>query len=486
MKRFFSLIVLAGCMVGPNYHPPHVSVPLQFTESADSTPLSDDALCLWWEQFEDPVLNDLIRQAVTSNFDYRIALEQMFQARAEYQIESSFLWPTIDLNASAVRSRFSQTVSDFQSSNVQASGAPNTLSSGATVGRVSAVQNFFQVGFDAIWELDFWGKFRRAKRETYDLWEASGYTAQNVLIMVISEVARSYTSIRGLQTQVELLQKKIKAEEEGLKLAQDLFQSGLNSEIELAAFILAIENDKATLPRLEIALKQTLYSLGVVLGKPSEEIVSILEAAGPIPKAVGRVSSGLPSELLRRRPDIRAAERQLAASAEEIGVNVANLFPHIALTGDRFGYESNKLSRLFSPMSRYWTIGPSVNWNVLDFGKIRGEIAVAKSLHRQAFLNYEKTVIAALQDVEGALVAYYEEEKRYSYLYSAYEAQNLTYLLTQNLFNAGLVSWIELLEALKIAIDAELFLIQSSQSMTFNLISLYKALGGDWECTCTP
>lgn len=500
MKRTAWVMItlgLAGCMVGPNYHEPQIAMPSQFVEDQEAAGCTDEELCQWWTQFEDPLLDSLIEEAAFANYDYRIALEQIVEARAQYKIQSSYLWPEIDLNATAVRNRFSQNVFTSAASAESFAGgnaaAKSTSGGSAAAGSTSGgngmfgppVQNFFQVGFDAIWELDFWGKFRRGKRAAYDQWEASGFNAQNVLITTISEVARNYVLIRSLQQQIEVEIKKIRSLEEQLRLSDVLFKAGLDNEIQVEALLASLESERAALPVLETSLQQTIYALAVLLGKQPEELAYAFDEAAPIPMGMGRVPAGLPSDLLRRRPDVRSAERQLAAATEQIGVNVANLFPHISLTGDAIGYEANRTHKWFSAASRYWTIGPSINWDLIDFGRTRGQIAVANSLQRQSLLSYEQTVISSLQDVEGALVAYFEEEKRNLFLYEQVEADRRSLKLTEDLFQAGLVDESQVLQAMTILFTAESSLIQSDQALTTDLIAVYKALGGDWKCTST-
>jgi outer membrane protein, multidrug efflux system len=478
------LLSLTGCMVGPDYHSPEIAMPSEFSEENHAEFVTDEELCQWWKQFEDPFLDALIEQAYLANYDLRIATEQIVEARAQYQIQGSYLWPEIDLNATAVRSRFSQSLATSATALSAASGtAPSTSITSGTTGSplVAPIQNFFQVGFDAIWELDFFGKFRRGKRAAYDLWEASRETAQNVMITVLSEVARDYVAIRALQQQIDLTKEKIWADEQELFLAEVLFKAGLDDQIQVESFLSTLESDKATLPILETTLKQTIYALAILLGRQPEGFVAEFDALAPIPSGIEKVPAGLPSDLLRRRPDIRAAERQLAAATEQIGVSVANLFPHIYLTGNGYGFESSRVNKWIIGKSRYWSVGPSLNWDLIDFGRTRGQIAVANSLQRQALFTYEQTVISSLQDVEGALVAYFEEQKRMASFEIQVTADRRSFELTADLFEAGLIDESQVLDAYKTVLDSESSLIQSQQALTSDLIALYKALGGDWE-----
>jgi outer membrane protein, multidrug efflux system len=479
------LVLLTGCMVGPKYKQPETAMPSEFVENKADGYLSDADLCEWWKQFDDPLLDSLIEEAAEKNYDLRIALEQIIEARAQYKVQGSYLWPEIDLNAVATRNRYSQNIFTTASSATSfASAKESSVSRGSMFG--PAIQNFFQVGFDAVWELDVWGKYRRGKQAAFDQWEASEFNAQNVLITVISEVARDYVSIRSLQQQIELTKRKIKADKRELELTKVLFDAGLDSWIQTDSIIATLESDEAALPVLESSLKTTIYALAVVLGKQPESLANAFEEITPIPSGLGRVPAGLPSDLLRRRPDIRQAERQLAAATEEIGIAVSGLFPSISLTGNGYGYESNKVKNWLSFPSSYWSIGPSVNWDLINFGKTRGQINIAKSVQRQALFTYEQTVITALQDVEGALVSFFEEQKRNLHLYEEMAATQDSLRLTEDLFQAGLADELAALEALKTWLSSEITLTQSKQALTSDLISLYKALGGNWTCSSTP
>lgn len=486
--KLFCLFFLTGCMVGPNYHKPETAMPSAFEENQNGEDATDEDLCRWWKQFEDPLLDSLIEEAAKANYDLRIAIEQIVEARAQYKIQSSALWPEIDLTAAATRSRFSQNLfTSTSNATSTASGvSPSSVVSSDAISTPGTIQNFFQVGFDSIWELDFWGKFRRGKHAAFDLWEASKDTAQNVLITIVSEVARDYVTIRALQAQIELTERKIWADERELELAQVLFDAGLDNQIQVEGLLATLESDRATLPVLQTNLQQTIYALAILLGRQPEGFAAEFEEKAPIPFGAGKVPAGLPSDLLRRRPDIRATERQLAATTEQIGVAVADLFPHISLTGNTYGFESNQQNKWLIASSRYWNVGPSVRWDLIDFGRTYGQIAVNNSLQRQALLTYEQKVISSLQDVEGALVAYFEEQKRMVDFEAQVAANNRALTLTEDLFEAGLVDESQVLTALKTLIDSENNLLLSEQALTSDLIALYKALGGEWECFSSP
>ncbi len=494
MKVFlvFCLLFITSCMVGPNYCEPEMDMPVEFIEAASVENAFDCDLYHWWNQFEDPCLDALIAKAIEANFDVRLALERIEQARAQLSLASAQLWPEIDLNATATRTRNSQ---NFLSSSSTTSSSSSTASSSSTMSS-SLYQNFFRIGLDAIWELDFFGKFRRAQRAAYYTWEASIEAAQAMLISILSEVAINYISIRALQQKIALTLELIEIDKEELLLTRDLFQAGLTSELEVDTILSTLESDQATLPTLESSLKQIVYALALLLGKQPQCLEIDLEELSCIPCGINKIPLGLPSDLLRRRPDIKQAERQLAAATEQIGVAVADLFPHISLTGTTiaggslgaasFGFESSRLNNLLKAPSRFWSIGPNILWDVIDFGKVRSNIAIQNSLQRQAFLNYEQVVTAALKDVEGALAAYCEEQKRFFLLEHQVAVNERSVELNLDLFQSGLSNDLTVLEAKKLLLIAESSLIDSQQALTSDLIAVFKALGGTWECFYMP
>lgn len=481
MKYLFPLfLLLTGCMVGPKYYEPEMCLPVEFEESPGEMG-SDDEACLWWEQFNDPVLNGLIDEALHTNYDLRLAFERIEQSRAQYRIEKSHLWPEIDFNAGAIRTRLSENLLPPPQLPIPVSGSflPRFL-------------NIFQIGFDAVWEIDFFGRIRHEKNAAYYTWEATNEEAQIVLISLLSEVAMNYINIRALQAQIDIAQKQIQTKEKELELAKQLFKMGLDNEIAVTTLISSLESDRAELFPLETAFKQSIYSLAYLLGRPPEGFIELFEEIRPIPCGFAKVPVGLPSDLLRRRPDIRMAERQLAAATEMVGSAVADLFPRVSLTGlslgggnqgTSFGYESFKLDRLLKSASRMFSLGVGLHWNLLDFGRVRATIDVKNSLQRQALLNYEQTVMGSLKEVEGALVAYYEEQLRRYALWEKVEAVQRTYDITENLYNIGLANEMQFLEAYQSLLQAKNILIGSEQALAGDLIALYKAIGGYWNCS---
>ncbi len=480
------LLLLSGCMVGPKYQKPEISMPTHFEGLPQGASSEEEHLSQWWKQFNDPVLDEVIKEALTANYDLLIALEKIGQARAQYRIERSHLWPEVDLNATATRSRISQ---NFLPPRSGANEAVTQTSGGS--GFLPGFLNIFQIGFDAIWEFDLFGKFRHMKKAAHYLWEASQDDYESVLISMLSEVAVNYMGIRALQNKIALVHEKIQIDEDELAIARSLFDVGIDNELQITTLLSAIETDHAELPVLETSLKQTVYALAYLLGRQPEGLMELFDEIRPIPTADGKLPVGIPSDLLRRRPDVRSAERQLAAATEQTGAAIADYFPHFFLSGISFSngnkagsmasLESDKLNKLFKSASRMFSVGIGMNWDLIDFGRVRGNVDVKNSLQKQALMTYEQTIIASLKDVESALVAYFEEQKRRESLLNKVEADRRTYEITKELLKTGLANEIQVIESQRSLIDSEKTFVQSEQSLAGDLIAIYKAIGGNWD-----
>lgn len=485
---FLGLSLLTGCKVGPDYHMPCSPMPLTYAEDREEqTFIPDDKdLIKWWTIFDDPFLNSLLEEAVDGSFDYRIALAQVYQAREQYWVQFTQILPEIVFDATASRFRQSQAFQD-STANIPTPATPT-----ANTTKISPIRNFFQIGFDAIWEIDLFGKLRRSADSAFDKWEAAAETSRDVKITVLSEVANTYATIAALQKKVSIAVQTIQADEELFNLSSERLQAGLGDQQEMETARAVLERDLASLRVLQIALKQKIYSLGVLLGQTPEQIVGQFDIERPIPFAVGRIPAGLPGDLLRRRHDIRSAERQLAAATEDIGVAVAQLYPSITLTGSsgsfasnplqgaNIGYASDQASKLFTGPSRVWGIGAFVEWPVLDFGRRLAAVDVQVALREQAYLNYQKIVITALQEVEQALVAYFNDEERVKNLTISTESYKRAYDLATDKFNSGLIDYTELTLVRDTWLASLSTLVDSQQALSTDLIAVYKALGGDW------
>lgn len=480
---FLSLSLMTlGCKVGPNYSPPNTPMPADFIEeqSLSTAPIADEDFVHWWEAtFHDPFLDQLLEETLQHNFDLRIAMERVFQARANYWVQFTSILPEFDSDFQATRFRTSQSFASL-------------ANAGTSSAAISPFQDFFQMGFDAIWEIDLFGKLRRAAQSAYYTWEATVEDARGVKITVLSEAANLYVAICYFQTKVDLASQLVEFDEGLADMSKERFQSGLANEEELVEALSTLEADLATLNALQTALKQNIYSLAVLLGRPPETLVEDFTINRPIPIASGKIPTSLPSDLLRRRPDIASAERSLAAQTEEIGVAVADLFPSVSLIGSsssfaanplqgaNIGFSSDRFSKLLTPPSLIWGIGTLVTWPVFDFGKRRSAVDVQKFLTNQNYLAYERTVITALQEVEVSLVTYSNEEERLDHFTKQSELDKRNLELISDQFQAGLASYTDVIQAKEKWLVSANSLTDSQRALSSDLIVIYKALGGDW------
>lgn len=456
----FSLIFLAGCAVGPNYQTPTTTLPSHFEETNKENELEAAELQTWWTTFNDPLLDVLVHEALSQNYDLKIAIEKVNEVRALYQIQAAELAPKVDLTSDVRRVRNSQTL--FDSTLL---GPP--------------YENFYQVGFDASWEIDIFGKRRRSKESAYYEYQGEIDNARDVYITLLSEIASTYIEIRAYQQRIALSKRNIVIQKELLSLTKSRFEAGLDSDIEPQDITINLKETESILPTLLSSYRQATHRLAVLLGKHPESLHDDFRQQGAIPISNATIPIGLPSDLLRRRPDIRRAERILAASTANIGVAVADLFPRFSLLGS-FGFEANKINNWIKAGSRAWTIGPSLEWPILYFGRIRANIRAQNAKQKQALFNYEQTILTSLEDVENALVSYYKEEMRNHTFKNQVESAQRKYELTRDLYLSGLIDFSSLLSADQVRVETENNLVDSTQSLSTKLVALYKSLGGEW------
>jgi multidrug efflux system outer membrane protein len=462
-----ALALLAACAVGPDYREPKLAMPAGWQEGqqkgVDIRPVE---LTQWWTSFNDALLNSLVERAVKSNLDLRIAEARIREARASRAVTASGLWPTLDVSASYKRNRTSE----------------NALALGslAPQGGGNLEQDLFKTGFDASWEIDVFGGVRRGVEAADATIDASVESRRDVLVTLLGDVAKNYIDLRGFQRRLAVARANLKAQQDTLELTRIRFQAGLTSDLEVAQAEAQVNTTAAQIPTLESALKQAAYSLDLLLGLSPGALWNDLANETTIPSLPPEVLVGLPSDLLRRRPDIRFAERELAASTAQIGAAMADLFPKFSLTGAA-GLQSISASDWFTGRSRYWSIGPTISWPIFDAGRIRANIEIRNAQQEQALNRYEKTVLAAFGDVEKSLVNYSREQARQRSLTDAVVANRRAVEMANELYVRGLNDFLNVLDTQRSLYAAENDLAQSEATMAANLVALYKALGGGWE-----
>jgi multidrug efflux system outer membrane protein len=464
-------LVAAGCTVGPDYRPPDTLVPAAWSEARyDGIDTRATDLARWWEEFNDPELTRLVQRAMGANLDLRAAEARIREARALRRVAESGSWPTVDVSGAYSRSRTSENAIAPSS---QASGG-SPFFRGSSNG-----EDLFRAGFDSSWEIDIFGGVRRSVEAADAVIDATIEDRRDVVVTLLGDIARNYIDLRGFQRRLAVTRNNLEAQQESLEIIRVRFQAGLVNDLQVAQAEAQVNSTAAVIPALEVLSKQAAHRLDVLLGIQPGELDAELSSGAPIPALPPAARVGLPSELLRRRPDIRRAERQLAAASAEIGVATADLYPKFSLSGV-FGVNSVSASDWFSAPSRFWSIGPTISWPIFDAGRIRANIEVRNARQEQALTQYEKTVLTAFEDVENALVSYAKEQVRYRSLMDAVTANRRALVLADELYKNGLVDFLNVLDSQRALYSAENDLAQSEAAMATNLVALYKALGGGW------
>jgi NodT family efflux transporter outer membrane factor (OMF) lipoprotein len=469
-------MLLAGCFaVGPDYEPPKIPVPHQWSETTANTDSHSVRLDTWWKAFNDPVLDQLISDATTSNLNFKLALERVKDARALRSATIAAGLPNLNAKSNVSR-RFNNTSSP-------ASQTGGTSSVGGGFGIGNQFINIFQMGFDAQWELDFFGGIRRAVEAADATVEAEIENSRDVQITLLGEVARNYIELRANQQLIAITYENLRAQQDTLKLTQIRQQAGLASMLEVTQAQAQADTTKAQLPNYETVVKQSIHALSVLLGKEPGALTSQLEQRSALPAIVANVTANLPSELLQRRPDIRRAERQLAAANAAVGVATAELYPKINLAAF-IGLQNMRVTD-FTPLGKSWSAASSLTMPIFNWGKLNANIDSKKAQFEQTFLTYRATVLSAFQDVENALIAYRKEQERHNALAQAVAANQLAVQLANERYQKGLTAFIDVLESQTTLYQARSLLTSSRSALAGDLVALYKALGGGWQTEAT-
>lgn len=459
-----SLILLAGCASAPEVKEPNRAVPAQWHEPTPGDAQSASAdLRSWWKTFHDPMLDSLVDRAITANHDLRIAASRVREAKAQRGVIAADQYPQVDVSGQVARNRYST-----------AGGSSTQRSSGKTE------QSLFQGGFDAQWELDLFGRIQK-NIEAADADVAAAVENQrDVLISLLAEIATNYTELRGYQRRLAIAEENIATQKDSVELTQSRYQAGIISDLNVTQAKALLASTQSQIPVLQNSIQQTIHRLGVLLGQEPGALDAELAPEKAIPATPPGIPMGLPSDLLRRRPDIRYAEHQLIASEARIAVAQTDLFPRFSLTGS-FGRSSNQIGDLTLGSSQFWGIGPAVSWPVFDAGRIRANIEVQNAKQEQAATAYEKAVLISLEETENALSSYSTEKVRQQSLQESAAATQQELALAQELYQKGLADFLNVLDAQRSLYAAQDSLVQSERALTLNAIAIYKALGGGWE-----
>lgn len=458
---------LFACSVGPKYKEPTVLLKPDFkNEEGQPQEASETIVALnkWWDQFQDPILSDLIDQSIQKNYDLQTAFERIRQVRAFYNIQNSRLFPTVDFNGSFERYATSQNLYE-------------------TPYLGPRVQNLFLLGFDVEWEIDLFGRLRNLKQAAYADLFAAKEDYRSFYITIIADVARNYTLYSSYYQQIQNLKKQVEIQKELANLYRSLAKAGLDSWDPFFASRALVRALEAKIPPVETQMQYALNRIAVLIGEDPESFQ--LEKTGPILMAKGKVPLGMPSDLLRRRPDIRMQERELAAATHRTAAAVADFFPTFSLSGN-YGWGASRFYKWFRPESSFWSIMPGLTQPLINFGRIQAQVDLKRAEQKEVFYRYQGTILKALEEVENTLFTYMRQEVKILTLESEVKDLKENAHFAQNRFDAGLSPFIEALkqELNVLAVDYEI--IVGNQILSESLIALYKSLGGDWECSTTP
>ncbi|RJQ48909.1 MAG: efflux transporter outer membrane subunit [Desulfobacteraceae bacterium] len=454
------LLILAGCAtVGPDYVPAAASVsndwhsPLK--EGLTAEEADPQTLAAWWTTLDDPALSSLMERAATGNLDLKSARARIREARARRGIAAADLFPTLDATGSA-------TWSDSSQDKGTAAGS-----------------ELYAAGFDAGWEFDLFGGIRRSVEAAEADLQASGEDLRDVLVSLLSEVAVNYIEVRTFQTRLSVAEANLRTQSETCQLTQWRYDAGLSDELAVQQARYNLENTRSQIPTLRSGLEEGMNRIAVLLGEPPGMIHDELKKREPIPVPPLKVAVGVPADTLRRRPDVRRAERELAAQTARIGVATADLYPRFTLSGS-IGLEALSLKNLSSSATWIFSGGSGITWAIFNAGAIRQNIEAQSALQEQYYITYEAAVLGALEEVENALSAYAEEQERSRSLFEATQAARRAVELAQQKYLAGLTDFSDVLDAERSLLSFQDELAQSEGAVTSNLVRLYKAVGGGW------
>jgi NodT family efflux transporter outer membrane factor (OMF) lipoprotein len=445
----------AGCSVRRAYQPPVPTVPAAWSSSV-AQPADVESLSQWWESFGDPRLTGLVRRAVERNLDVRTAISRVREARATMRSTRTALRPSAD-----------------------ASGSARANGTGSEAG-IGGVTQSYSLGIDASWELDVFGGIRStvdAARATADARESD---LQDVLISLTAEVALDYIDTRSLQRRLEIARSNVDLQQQTLELTQFRAQAGLATDLDVQQALSNVESTRAQIASLESQVAQSIHAIAVLIGLPPAELNAELSSPAPIPAAPLEATLGVPADVLRRRPDVRSAERQVAAQAAQVNVARADLYPSFRLAGS-IGLESLSIAKLLVPGAGFWSANPSASTRLFDRRQLRENIVVQSEREEQAARNYETTVLRALLEVEDSLTALAQEQVRRDHLSAAANAAQQAADLSLQLYNTGLRDFRDVLDAQRSLLSLQDSLTSSGATVSSDLVRLFKALGGGWN-----
>ncbi len=470
---FAAALLMSACTLGPNYTKPEKDVPIEWIDIDAPRVNSKPAdLADWWTVFNDPVLNSLVDMAYNQNLTLRVAGLRILESRAQLGISLGSRWPQLQqLNGNAVRNRISK----------------NDPGSKVAETRFDTAE----LTFDLQWEFDFWGRFRRAIESASAQLDASIADYDDVMVALAAEVARSYIAIRTFEERIALAEQNTVVQARALRIAEVRFRNGAVTELDVTQAKTILNNTEAAIPDLKTGLRQAENALSVLLGLAPQDLGNLLKGPAPIPSAPAAVSAGVPAELLRRRPDIRRAERLLAAQSGQIGVAITDLYPRFSLVGS-VGFRTSDVSatsktmdsnfgKLLDSDSLTGFLGPFFSWNILNYGRIKNNIRVQDARFQQLLVNYRNIVLTALAETENAIVAYLNAHDRVTFLNAAATSAQRSVQLSLIQYREGATDFNRVLTTLEQQVLQQDRWTVTNGDIATSLVATYKALGGGWQ-----
>ena len=458
-------LALSGCItVGPDYHAPdNATVPSAYVNAVAGAPAAAGAVdvAVFWTGFHDEILNTLMQQAITANPDLRIAQARLQEARANLLGAEAASRPGVALAAGTNREVIGQ-----------------TLFPGDRASRTKTIDTVDLP--DARWEIDLFGKFARGREAAGALVAASEAGVQAAQVSLAGELASTYFTLRGTQQQLQIAEAALRNQQDNLTLVNSLEQLGRGTALDTARARALVASTQATLPGYQAAIARSAYRIAVLTGQPPKAAEALVAQPKPLPGLAPLANVGAPAQLLRQRPDIRVAERQLAAANAGIGVATAALFPSISLTG-MLGLNAGSLATLPRNDAFIYNFGAALSWTPFDFGSLRSQIRANEARTNAALATYEKTVLVALEDVDDALVTYSRTQQQQDSLQRAVEASTEAARLAQARYEAGKTDFLSVLDAQRSLLSDQDRLSQSQTAAATSLVAVYKALGGGWS-----
>jgi len=458
LAAFALALFLPGCAVGPNYRPPEVTSPGVYQQAVTNN-FTTNAVRLqqWWTNFNDPRLESLIQRASTNNLDLKIAAARIQEARALRGVAKSGLVPQVDGTGNAQLTRLNEDTPGLQD--------PDGWSA--------------SVGAAAAWELDVWGRVRRGIESATAGYQSTVEDFRDTLVILYAEIGLSYVQVRTLQNRIKYAEDNVLTQKETLQLTEDLNEAGLVGNLDVSQATLNLESTRSAIPTLRAQLTQTINRLGVLLGEPPETLHAELGEVESIPVPPDIINAGLPADLLRQRPDIRSAERNLAAQTALIGVAAAELYPQFFLPGT-LSLEALDIGNL-SGSSVTYAFGPTMRWTLFSGGRVRNTIKVEEARTEQVLNAYEQSILLALEEAEGAMVAFAQEQDRRGSVLAARNAAAQSVELVKDQYRSGLTQFQNVLDMERSLAQRDDDLAVSRGLLAGNAVRIYRALGGGWD-----